>query len=209
GGGLGGGGGAALAGSMGRRGGPAQRADAVMEALPARSWRTVAWREGSRGWLRGPFVAVRAWRGSTPGRRRAGWLIGERTAEGKLKYYWSNLREKVALERLAEYAHRRHWGGRCHKEAKGHFGWESDQGRVGRGVDRHAVSVMLAYSFLVWREWQGRVDRRRPGRRRRDRSPRPDRRRASLPEVHRQVCDWLRLQAAKEWLGREFMTVPE
>ena len=39
--------------------------------------------------------------------------------------------------------------------------------------------------------------------------PRPDRRRVSLPEVHRQICDWLRLQAAKELLWREFMTVPE
>jgi hypothetical protein len=31
----------------------------------------------------------------------------------------------------------------------------------------------------------------------------------SLPEVHRQICDWLRLEAAKEWLLRELMTVPE
>jgi hypothetical protein len=31
----------------------------------------------------------------------------------------------------------------------------------------------------------------------------------SLPEVHRQICDWLRLEAAKELLSREFMTVPE
>ena len=40
-------------------------------------------------------------------------------------------------------------------------------------------------------------------------SPRPDRRRMSLPEVHRQVCDWLRLEAAKELLLRELMSVPE
>jgi len=39
--------------------------------------------------------------------------------------------------------------------------------------------------------------------------PRPDRRRISLPEVHRQVVDWLRLEAVKELVRREFMTVPE
>jgi hypothetical protein len=31
----------------------------------------------------------------------------------------------------------------------------------------------------------------------------------SLPEVHRQVVDWLRLEAINELLRREFMTVPE
>jgi hypothetical protein len=39
----------------------------------------------------------------------------------------------------------------------------------------------------------------------------------SLPEVHRQIADWLRLEAVKEllrrelreWLRQEFMTVPE
>ena len=31
----------------------------------------------------------------------------------------------------------------------------------------------------------------------------------SLQEVHRQVCDWLRLEAVKELLFRELMRVPE
>ena len=30
-----------------------------------------------------------------------------------------------------------------------------------------------------------------------------------LPDLHRQICDWLRLEAARELLFREFMTVPE
>ena len=113
------------------------------------------------------------------------------------------------MDRLVEYAHRRHWVEQYHQEAKGLLGWDQYQGRLWPGFHRHAVSVMLAYSFLVRREWQQRQTRRRPGRRRRARSPRPDRRRVSLPEVHRQICDWLRLQAANEWLWREFMTVPE
>jgi hypothetical protein len=31
----------------------------------------------------------------------------------------------------------------------------------------------------------------------------------TLPEVHRQIIDWLRVEAAKELLLRELMTVPE
>ena len=192
-----------------RRGGEPQRAEAVIGAQPARSWRRVAWREGTQGWLRGHFVAVRVWRVTSSGRRKAGWLIGEQTTDGQLKYYWSNFGPKMPLDRLVEYAHRRHWVEQYHLEAKGLLGWDQYQGRLWSGFHRHAVSVMLAYSFLVWREWRQRQQRTRPGRRRRARSPRRDRRRVSLPEVHRQICDWLRLQAAKELLWRELMTVPE
>ena len=169
----------------------------------------MAWREGSQGWLRGRFVVVRAWRLSSSGRHKAGWLIGEDASDGKRRYSWSNFGPQVPLDRLVEYAHRRQWVEQYHQEAKGLLGWDQYQGRLWPGFHRHAVSVMLAYSFLVWREWQQPQTRRRPGRRRRARSPRPDRRRVSLPEVHRQICDWLRLQAANEWLWREFMTVPE
>jgi hypothetical protein len=68
---------------------------------------------------------------------------------------------------------------------------------------------MLAYSFLVWREWHDRPKSTRPGRRRRAFSPRPDRRRSSLPAVHRGVSDWLRFEAVKERLLLELMSVPE
>jgi SRSO17 transposase len=157
--------------SLSRRGGLAQRADVVVGALAARSWRSVSWREGSQGWLRARFVAVRAWRIRSSGHRRAGWLIAEQTSDGKRKYSWSNLGPDATLERLVEYAHRRHWVERFHEEAKGLLGGDQYQGRRWQGFHRHAVSVMLAYSFLVWREWQGRPERARPGRPRRAFSP--------------------------------------
>ena len=58
-----------------RTGGVAQRADALIEVQPSQAWRSVTWREGSKGWLRGRFVAVRCWRKTAAGRRRLGWLI--------------------------------------------------------------------------------------------------------------------------------------
>ncbi len=153
------------------RGQPLRRADDWVATQAARSWRSVTWREGSQGWMRGRFVATRGWRVTSAGRRRAGWLIGEDASDGKRRYYWSNFGPGVVMERMVEYAHRRHWVEQYHEEAKGLLGWDQYQGRLWRGFHRHAVSVMLAYSFLVWREWQQRQQRTRPGRPRRAFSP--------------------------------------
>jgi SRSO17 transposase len=149
----------------------AQRVDAVVAAQAARSWRTIRWREGSKDWLRGRFVALRCWRVLPDGRRRLGWLIGEDGSDGKRRYYWSNFGPHTTLERLVEYAHRRHWVEQYHEEAKGLLGWDQYQGRLWTGFHRHAVSVMLAYSFLVWQEYQQRQRARRRGRSRRPFSP--------------------------------------
>jgi SRSO17 transposase len=153
------------------RTGAARRADALIASRPPGEWRSVTWREGSKGWLRGRFVAVRCWRVTAAGRRKLGWLIGEDAADGKRRYYWSNFRAGMPLEAMVEYAHRRHWVEQYHEEAKGLLGWDQYQGRRWRGFHRHAVAVMLAYSFLVWQEWRDRQERARPGRPRRAFSP--------------------------------------
>jgi SRSO17 transposase len=160
--------------ALGRRGGAAQRADQVVQVQPAAAWRTVRWRQGSQDWLSGRFVAVRCWRVLADGRRRAGWLVGEQPGgdpQAERKYYWSNFRPRARLETLVEDAHRRHWVEQYHEEAKGLLGWDQYQGRLWTGFHRQAVTVMLAYSFLVWQEWQGRPQRSRRGRPRRAFSP--------------------------------------
>ena len=121
--------------------------------------------------MRGRFVVLRAWRVTSSGHRRSGWLIGEDASDGKRRYSWSNFGPEVTLQQLVEYAHRRHWVEQYHEEAKGLLGWDQYQGRRWRGFHRHAVTVMLAYSFLVWQEWQQRQERARPGRPRRAFSP--------------------------------------
>ena len=149
----------------------AQRADAVIAAQPARAWRSVRWREGSKGWLQAPCVAVRGWRVASEDKRRAGWLIGEDSSDGKRRYYWSNLGPKASLEKMVGYAHRRHWVEQFHEEAKGLWGWDQYQGRLWPGFHRNAVCVMLAYSFLVWQEYHQRAQQTRRGRPRRAFSP--------------------------------------
>jgi SRSO17 transposase len=150
---------------------PGQRAGVLVAAQAKRPWRTVRWREGSKGWLGGRFVAVRCWRVLSDGSRRVGWLIGEDSSDGKRRYYWSNFGPAVPLARLAEYAHRRHWVEQFHEEAKGLLGWDQYQGRLWTGFHRNGVLVMLAYSFLVMQEWQQRQQVSRRGRKRRPFSP--------------------------------------
>jgi SRSO17 transposase len=150
---------------------PAQRADALIAAQGKRQWRAIRWREGSKGWLRARLCAMRCWRVTSDGKRRIGWLIGEDASDGKRRYYWSNFGPAVALTRMAEYAHRRHWVEQYHEEAKGLLGWDQYQGRLWVGFHRQAATVMLAYSFLVWQEYKQRQRVSRRGRPRRPFSP--------------------------------------
>jgi SRSO17 transposase len=150
---------------------PVHRADRRLQALPRWQWRTIRWRQGTKGWLRKKFVALRCWRITSDGRRHVGWLVGERATRGQpeeRKYYWSNLSTAATLEELAGYAHRRYAVEQLHEGAKGEVGWDQYQGRLWPGFHRHAITVMLAYSFLVWLELR---QRRRPRGRGRPRDP--------------------------------------
>jgi SRSO17 transposase len=143
-----------------RRGAPAsQRADQVLAALPKCQWRTIRWRHGAKGWLRKKFVAIRPWRLTAEGEAHIGWLLGERAARGQpeeRKFYWSNLPASASLETLVDDAHRRHAIEQFHEEAKEELGWDQYQGRLWPGFHRHAVTVMLAMSFLTCLELQHR-----------------------------------------------------
>jgi SRSO17 transposase len=155
---------------------PGQRADHLLRAVPRWQWRTIRWRHGTKGWLRKKFVAVRCWRVTSDGQRQVGWLLGERATRGQpeeRKYSWSNLPAAATPEELAGYVHRRYAVEQFHEEAKGEVGWDQYQGRLWPGVHRHAVTVMLAYSFLVWLELRQRRAMRSRGRPRDPFSPSP------------------------------------
>ncbi len=137
------------------------RVDEVLKALPRSAWRTIRWREGTKGWLRKKFIAQRAYRTLSGESIQLGWLIGERPGrgqEGDWKYYFSNFPKATPLERMVEYAHRRWLIEQFHEVAKSLLGWDEYQGRLWRGFHRHATIVMLTYSFLCWKEWNQRQE---------------------------------------------------
>ena len=151
-----------------------EAAQALIQRQRAEQWMTIRWKEGTQGWLRARFTALRGWRVDGQGIRHIGWLIGQRPIRGETgdwKYLWSNFPPQTPLGKMVEYFHRRHWVEQFHEEAKGELGWDQYQGRLWHGFQRHAVLTLLTYSFLVWFEWQERQCRPRRGRPRRAFSP--------------------------------------
>jgi SRSO17 transposase len=149
---------------------PLYTAKEVIGSLPEEAWRTVAWREGTKGALSKQMVALRVHRATGSPRRMStthervvtaeeGWLIAERSlqpaGEGdlsggeELKYYYSSLGTDVPLERLAALAHSRWAIEQFYEDAKGECGLGDYQGRRWDGLHRHLALVMVAYSFLM------------------------------------------------------------
>jgi SRSO17 transposase len=150
----------------------------LIEALPASAWRTIAWREGTKGTMQLQAVAMRVhWatgssRHSTSHSRvqtgPEGWLLAERSrpeaqadeqetsATGKpgekpekTKYWFSTLPPDTSLERLITLAHARWVIEQFYEDAKQECGFDHYQGRRWDGLHRHLALVMLAYSFLM------------------------------------------------------------
>jgi hypothetical protein len=121
-------------------------------------------------------VAVRCWRVTREGPRHVGWLLGERATCGQPEErqdYWSKLPASATAEELAGYAHRRSAVEPFHAEATGEVGWDQYQGRLWLGFHRHAVTVKLAYSCLVWLALRHRRSPKGRGRPRGPCSPAP------------------------------------
>jgi SRSO17 transposase len=151
----------------------------LIEAQPASAWRTIAWREGTKGTMQIQAVAIRVhWATgsslhSTSHSRvhtgPEGWLLAERqvpkTAEAndpqptqdapqekekeKIKYWFSVLPEDVSLQRLVRLSHARWVIEQFYEDAKQECGLDHYQGRSWKGLHRHLALVMLAYSFLM------------------------------------------------------------
>jgi SRSO17 transposase len=142
---------------------PAQlyTAKELIEALPASAWRTIAWREGTKGTMQVQAVAIRVhWatgslRHSTSHSRvqtgPEGWLVAERclSEPEKTKYRFSTLPPETSLQRLILLAHARWVIEQFYEDAKQECGFDHFQGRSWQGLHRHLALVLLAYSFLM------------------------------------------------------------
>jgi SRSO17 transposase len=148
----------------------------LIGALPASAWRTIPWREGTKGTMQVQAVAIRVhWATGSPLHSTShsrvqtgpeGWLLAERvpseaneqepssdTKPGKkpekTKYWFSTLSCETSLERLITVAHARWVIEQFYEDAKQECGLDHYQGRSWQGLHRHLALVLLAYSFLM------------------------------------------------------------
>lgn len=124
--------------------------------LPAKSWRKITWREGTRGPQSSRFAAVRIRtaprhaRGAPPSDEL--WLLCEwpRRQDRPSTLYLSNLPAKTPLKRLVYLAKLRWRVERDYQEMKGELGLDHFEGRSWRGFHHHAACVAASHAFLAF-----------------------------------------------------------
>jgi SRSO17 transposase len=125
-------------------------------------WKTVSWRNGTKGRLKARFAAVRVRSADGPPQRiwdkgqqhlpgDEAWLIGEHRASGEKKYYLANLPAGMDLRSLAATIKARWVCEQAHQQLKEELGLDHFEGRSWHGLHRHALMTMIAYVFLQHR----------------------------------------------------------
>jgi SRSO17 transposase len=123
----------------------------LARALPARSWRTIEWREGTNAPLASRFARLRV-RAAQGGRARdEEWLLIEwpRGEAEPTHYFLSNLPETISLEDLVATVKMRWRIERDYLELKQELGLGHYEGRNWRGFHHHASLCVAAYGFLM------------------------------------------------------------
>jgi SRSO17 transposase len=124
-------------------------------ALPQRAWKTVRWREGTKGTMSSRFAAVRVRPAHRDGLRTAPraveWLLIEwPAAETEPTKYWlSTVPEDVDLPELIALAKIRWRVERDYQELKEELGLDHYEGRGWRGFHHHGVLCIAAYCYLA------------------------------------------------------------
>jgi SRSO17 transposase len=124
-------------------------------SLPARAWRTIAWREGSADELSSRFARLRvrvAHRDYNLTKSRPEeWLLIEwpKGENEPIKYWLSTAAEKIAFNRLIDLAKLRWRIERDYQDLKQEVGLGHFEGRGWRGFHHHATLCIAAYGFLI------------------------------------------------------------
>ncbi len=127
----------------------------LADLLPEKAWKTVRWREGTKGMMVSRFAAerIRPAHGdeqrSDP--RPIEWLLMEwpESEAEPTKYWISTVPEDVELAELVSLAKIRWRIERDYQELKDELGLDHYEGRGWRGFHHHGVLCMAAYCFLA------------------------------------------------------------
>lgn len=119
--------------------------------LPATTWRTVTWREGTQGKLSSRFARVRVRAAHHDRARAEEWLLIEWPvgAAEPVHYWLSTLPESLPFKTLVAHAKGRWRIERDYQELKSELGLSHYEGRNWRGFHHHATLCIAAYGFLM------------------------------------------------------------
>jgi len=136
---------------------PARSLCQIAKGLPSTSWRTVTWREGTKGPLTSRFARVIVWmanglvQGKTmkqePQELLIEWPEGDKAP---WKYWLSSLPpQRTSFRGLVRKAKGRFRVEQDYEEMKGEVGLDHFEGRSWQGWHHHVTLVTLAYAFLM------------------------------------------------------------
>jgi SRSO17 transposase len=128
----------------------------LVEGIARPRYRTVTWRDGTRGTMQSKFLAyrVRPAEGHAKGRPPAEqqWLLCEwPSSEKEPKFFFSTLPSSTSLRELVRLTKLRWRVERDYQELKGEVGLDHFEGRSWRGFHRHAALCAVAHAFLALR----------------------------------------------------------
>jgi SRSO17 transposase len=128
----------------------------VAKELPKKAWRTITWRQGTKGPMRSRFAQVKVWaahgwkRQEHP-KRVMEWLLIEwpEDAAAPTDYWLAQLGEQsLGLRRLVKTARARWRVELDYRELKEELGLDHYEGRHWLGWHHHVTLVSMAFAFL-------------------------------------------------------------
>jgi len=130
----------------------------LARALPAKNWRKITWREGTKESLSSRFARVRVRAANDHRARAEQWLLIEwPAAEAEPVHYWlSTLPGSTSFKTLVAHAMGRWMIERDYQELKSELGLSHYEGRNWRGFHHHATLCIAAYGFLMLERWRGK-----------------------------------------------------
>lgn len=123
----------------------------LARALPARSYRTITWREGTRTPLASRFARVRVRAAQADRARAEEWLLIE-WPQGEPEpthYFLATLPPELSFQALVDSVKMRWRIERDYLELKQELGLGHYEGRNWRGFHHHASLCIAAYGFLM------------------------------------------------------------
>jgi SRSO17 transposase len=129
----------------------------LAQSLPAASYRTLAWREGTNAQLRSRFARVRCRAAHADRAREEEWLLIEwpKGEAEPSRYFLSTLPADISFKQLVDCVKMRWRIERDYRELKQEVGLSHYEGRSWRGFHHHASLCIAAYGFLMLEQLSG------------------------------------------------------